>query len=102
MSKSEVAMIGKALSDPTRLGIYTEIAKRKELFCGELEACGEFSFATVSHHLGVLSRAGLISSRRSGQFIFYRAIKARLSEYRRYLARLTQSGKREGRAHKGA
>ena len=93
MSESEASQIGKALSDPTRLGIYTEIAKRKELFCGELGACAEFSFATVSHHLRVLSQAGLISSRRSGQFIFYRAIKTRINDYRRYLAQLTKRGK---------
>jgi ArsR family transcriptional regulator, arsenate/arsenite/antimonite-responsive transcriptional repressor len=43
--------------------------------------------ATISHHLRVLTQAGLISSRRSGQYIFYRAIPTRLAQYRSYLAR---------------
>jgi ArsR family transcriptional regulator len=86
MSESEAALIGKALGDLTRLGIYTQIARHKELFCGELEACQLISGATISHHLRVLTQSGLITSRRSGQHIFYRAIPRRLNDYRRYLA----------------
>jgi len=97
ISEPEAALVGKALGDPTRLGIYSQIASRKELFCGELGACRLLSLATVSHHLRVLSQAGLISSRRSGQFIFYRSIKGRLADYRRYLS---QFGKRSGRSMK--
>jgi ArsR family transcriptional regulator len=70
------------------LSIYSHIAnRRKELFCGELGECHVFSMATISHHLRVLTQAGLISSRRSGQYIFYRAIPTRLAQYRTYLAR---------------
>jgi ArsR family transcriptional regulator len=84
----EAALIGKALGDPTRLSIYSHIANRRsELFCGELGECHVLSMATISHHLRVLTQAGLISSRRSGQYIFYRAIRARLTEYRKYLAK---------------
>lgn len=82
-------MIGKALGDPTRLGIYSYIADRHgELFCGEVGDCCGLSMATISHHLRVLTQAGLITSRRSGQFIFYRAIRGRLTEYRKYLAKV--------------
>jgi ArsR family transcriptional regulator, arsenate/arsenite/antimonite-responsive transcriptional repressor len=88
ISAAEAALIGKALGDPTRLSIYSHIAnRRKELFCGELGECHVFSMATISHHLRVLTQAGLISSRRSGQYIFYRAIPTRLAQYRSYLAR---------------
>jgi ArsR family transcriptional regulator len=87
ITASEAAAIGKALGDPTRLSIYSHIANRRQgLFCGELCGCHVFSMATISHHLRVLTQAGLITSRRSGQRIFYRAIPARLAEYRRYLA----------------
>ncbi len=68
-----------------RLGIYRQIADRNEVFCSELAACDTLSAATVSHHLRVLSRAGLISSRRRGQFIFYQAIPDRLAAYCSYL-----------------
>lgn len=88
ITESEAALIGKALGDPTRLGIYTQVASCKELFCGELCACQAISGATISHHLRVLTQAGLITSRRSGQHIFYRAIPARLTAYKRYLSGL--------------
>jgi ArsR family transcriptional regulator, arsenate/arsenite/antimonite-responsive transcriptional repressor len=96
ITPSEVAAIGKALGDPTRLSIYSHIANQpRGLFCGELGDCHMFSMATISHHLRVLTQAGLIASRRSGQHIFYRAIPARMKEYRRYLA---QFGKKETRS----
>jgi ArsR family transcriptional regulator len=89
ISDAEAALIGKALGDPTRLSIYSHIANRsKGLFCGELGECHGFSMATISHHLRVLAQAGLISSRRSGQYIFYRAIPARMAQYRSYLAKV--------------
>jgi ArsR family transcriptional regulator len=85
---SEAALIAKALGDPTRLSIYSHIANRgQELFCGELGDCHVLSMATISHHLRVLTHAGLISSRRSGQHIFYRALPRRLAQYQRYLAK---------------
>ena len=88
ITASEAALIGKALGDPTRLGIYSYIADRRgELFCGEVGDCCGLSMATISHHLRVLTQAGLITSRRSGQFIFYRVIRQRLTEYRKYLAK---------------
>jgi ArsR family transcriptional regulator len=88
ITAGEAALIGKALGDPTRLSIYSQIANRgSELFCGELGDCHVLSMATISHHLRVLTQAGLISSRRSGQYIFYRAIRPRLTEYRKYLAK---------------
>ena len=89
ISAAKAALIGKALGDPTRLSIYSHIANRsKGLFCGELGDCHVLSMATISHHLRVLTQAGLISSRRSGQYIFYRAIPARLVQYRSYLAKV--------------
>lgn len=93
VTDTEAALIGKALGDPTRLGIYIQIMGRKELYCGELCACQLISGATISHHLRVLTQAGLISSRRSGQHIFYRAIPARLAAYRRYLSNLGKQAK---------
>lgn len=91
ISASEAALIGKALGDPTRLSIYSHIAnRRKELFCGELGNCHELSMPTISHHLRVLTRAGLISFRRSGQHIYYRAEPARMAAYQSYLAGLNR------------
>jgi ArsR family transcriptional regulator len=90
-SESDATVVGKALSDPSRLRIYIQIARHKELFVGELEACRVISHATISHHLRILTQAGLITFRRSGQYVFYRAIRARLREYCRYLSGLGKS-----------
>jgi ArsR family transcriptional regulator len=99
IADSEAALIGKALGDPTRLSIYSHIANRgQELFCGELGDCHVLSMATISHHLRVLTQAGLITSRRSGQHIFYRALPRRLAQYGRYLAKFNKksaTGKRK-------
>lgn len=100
VTDTEAALIGKALGDPTRLGIYIQIKGRKELYCGELCACQAISGATISHHLRVLTQAGLISSRRSGQHIFYHAIPGRLAAYRRYLSNLGKQAGKQGKEKK--
>jgi DNA-binding transcriptional ArsR family regulator len=65
-SRSQVAALGKALGDPTRLSIYIEIIEHKELYVGELAARRVISMATVSHHLRALTQAGLIMFRTPG------------------------------------
>ncbi len=91
VSAFDAASLAKALCDPTRLSIYTQIARRKELYVGELGACKVFSNATVSHHLRFLTQVGLITFRRSGKHVFYRAVPARLIEYSRFLSTLGKS-----------
>jgi ArsR family transcriptional regulator len=85
ITDNEVAHIGKALGDPNRLSIYTHIAQNDELYCGEIHAKHAISAATLSHHLKVLTDLGLITSRKEGQNIFYRAVPARLTAYLCYL-----------------
>lgn len=87
-SELDAARLAKALGDPTRLKIYAEIARRRELYVGELQACRILANATVSHHLRILMQAGLITARRSGQHVFYRWMPTRLIAYRRFLARI--------------
>jgi len=89
ISESEVAQIGKALGDPNRLAVYTQIANCSgELFCGEMEAKHTISPGTLSHHLKVLSDLGLITSRKEGLHVFYKAIPERLESYLQYLAKV--------------
>lgn len=60
----------KALSDPTRREILN-LLKKENLTAGEI--CGHFdvSGATISHHLSVLKRAGLVEDRKVGKYIYY-------------------------------
>jgi ArsR family transcriptional regulator len=95
ITADEVAQIGKALGDPNRLAIYTQIAGHAEMFCGEMHAKNEISLATLSHHLKVLSELGLITSRKEGLNVYYRAVPERLAEYLNYLTQVGSKIKSE-------
>ena len=60
-----------ALGDPTRLRIVNMIANEELCSC-EIMAALELTQPTNSHHLGILERGGVITSRREGKWIFYR------------------------------
>jgi len=92
MTDDEAAQIGKALGDPNRLAIYTQISQcSDELYCGEMHAKNAISPATLSHHLKVLSELGLITFRKEGLNVYYRAIPEKFSGYIRYLTNLGAS-----------
>jgi DNA-binding transcriptional ArsR family regulator len=67
----------KALADPTRLAILGRLAKRGAVCnVSEIAASCTVGLSTVSRHLGVLARAGILACERRGQEVFYR-LKAR-------------------------
>lgn len=86
MTDDEVAQIGRALGDPNRLAIYTQIAQHDELFCGEMHAKHTISVATLSHHLKVLHDLGMITSRKEGLNVYYRSVPEKFAGYLRYLS----------------
>ena len=61
-----------ALADPTRLAIVRELAGSSETCACDLTSCCDVRQPTVSHHLRVLREAGIVTSERRGQWIFYR------------------------------
>ena len=67
----ESGAIFKALADPTRREILREL-RGGELSAGEIVDCFQMTAPSVSRHLSLLSNAGLISSRRAGNQIFYK------------------------------
>lgn len=73
--------ISKALADPRRVEILEHIAKRAEVGCRRLCDCFPVRQATISHHLKELTGAGLVESRRDGQFVYYRTRPATLDAY---------------------
>ena len=93
MNLDQLAKIAQALSDPTRLRIYESIASRQEVNCSDLIAQHDLAPGTVSHHLKILSEAGLIESRREGQFIYNRTIPDAPAEYAESLGSLAGVGK---------
>ena len=61
-----------ALADPTRLAIVRQLAQDVETCACDFTSCCEVGQPTVSHHLRVLREAGVVTSERRGQWIFYR------------------------------
>ncbi len=93
MERARIEKISKALADATRLMIFEAISAQKEMVCGELVALRGVTPATVSHHLKILSDAGLIECRRKGQFVHNRAVPKTIAAYSRALARMAAGGK---------
>ena len=60
----------QALSEPNRRRII-DLLKKKEMAVSEIGKNLDITMPTLSHHLDILKRADLISSRRDGQQIFY-------------------------------
>jgi len=60
-----------ALGDATRLKMLKLIADEELCSC-EIMAALELTQPTTSHHLGILERAGLLSSKRNGKWVFYK------------------------------
>ncbi|HEY4303587.1 MAG TPA: metalloregulator ArsR/SmtB family transcription factor [Gemmatimonadaceae bacterium] len=81
MDAEQFQRIAKALADPRRFEILEHIAKQSEMGCRHLCGCFPVRQATISHHLKELSSAGLVESRKDGQFVFYKTRPAVLEAY---------------------
>ncbi len=80
-----------ALSDPTRLAIVRQLAADQETCACDFTSCCDVAQPTISHHLKVLREAGIVTSERRGQWIWYRLapdVPARVEA----IARSLQSG----------
>jgi len=64
MDRVQVEKISKALADMTRLRIFEAISATGHMNCGEIVSMRGVTPATVSHHLKILSEAGLVECRR--------------------------------------
>jgi ArsR family transcriptional regulator len=93
MNRSEIEKISKALADKTRLRIFEAISAADHLNCGEIVSMRGVTPATVSHHLKILSEAGLIACRRRGQFVNSEAVPGRIAAYARALAGIARQKK---------
>ncbi|MEK9711235.1 MAG: metalloregulator ArsR/SmtB family transcription factor [Thalassolituus sp.] len=71
MSLPQLALAAKAAGDPLRMSVLKLLGQGA---FGVLELCQIFDIkqSSMSHHLKVLSQAGLVSSQREGNSIFYR------------------------------
>ncbi|CPU53446.1 Rv2640c family ArsR-like transcriptional regulator [Mycobacteroides abscessus] len=72
----EVALRLKALADPVRVKIMSQLfsAAEGEIISGDLAEVLGLSESTVSHHMNQLRKAGLVESDRRGMNVFHRPL----------------------------
>jgi ArsR family transcriptional regulator len=64
------AEIFKALAHPSRVFVVSELAKGERCVCELTEMIGADK-STVSKHLSILKKAGIINDRKEGTMVFY-------------------------------
>ena len=89
MDSANIERISKALANETRLLIFEVIARNNEMTSSTIVTLRRVAAATVSHHLKILSDAGLIECRRHGQFVHNRVVPQTIENYARALYRLS-------------
>ncbi|HLI92226.1 MAG TPA: autorepressor SdpR family transcription factor [Puia sp.] len=60
----------KALKDPTRRQIL-EMLRERDMTAGEIAERFDITWPSISHHLDLLRKAGLVVSEKEGQFVCY-------------------------------
>ena len=76
----------KALAHLSRLQIFFVLVKaRRELAAGEIQEAVEIPGPTLSHHLDILRRAGLVESRKEERYIYYSVQRERVTALVRLL-----------------
>ena len=80
----------KALSDPARREILT-LLRQRQMSAGEIASHFEATGPTISYHLNILKKAGLITERREKNFIFYALNTTVIEDLMAYLKDLTDA-----------
>ena len=81
-----------AVADPTRREIL-RLLRHEEMSAGDLAARFDMTKPTMSHHFAVLKAAGLLTSRREGQTIWYALNTTVLEDVLAWTLDLAQSAK---------
>jgi DNA-binding transcriptional ArsR family regulator len=75
----------RALADPTRLAVFETIAKQ-EMSVSQLTARFDVSQPAISQHLAYLRNTGLVSQRKEGRHMYYRAEPAGMQPFVTWLS----------------
>jgi len=86
----------KALGDPVRTRIIEALSRPEAVCCStedqvcacDLERIVGLSQPTVSHHMKLLTDAGLVQARKSGRWVYYRLDRDRFQALAAYLIAL--------------
>jgi ArsR family transcriptional regulator len=83
---AQLAEIAKALGDPIRLQLVDVLRKHAGEVCVcELTPLFDVGQPTVSHHLNVLRKAGIVDSERRGLWAYYYVLPEALEDLQRWL-----------------
>lgn len=80
MTEFDVVAFCKALSDETRQRILQILQTEGEKCVSDLVDAFNVSQPTISHHLNFLRQANLVTSRREGKQIYYKASQENIIE----------------------
>ena len=96
MSKylNKLNLLFKALNDPTRRAIL-ELLKDKDLTAGQIAEQFQISWPSVSHHLELLKRAGLVIAVKEGQYVLYSINTTVMDEMMSWLMQFNQKKKKK-------
>src|SRR5258705_6443459 len=73
-ASDEHAEAFKALAHLSRLQVFFFLVRAgREMSGGEIQAEGEIPGPTLSHHLDLLPRAGLVQSRKAERYVYHSA-----------------------------
>jgi ArsR family transcriptional regulator len=94
----EFMAVTKALSDPSRVRILLALRRQELCVCQITELFG-FAPSTMSKHLSILHHAGLIQSRKTERWVYYRlpdqsapaAVREALDWVRKSLTKTTEA-----------
>ena len=82
----------KALNDPTRRAIL-EMLRDKDMTAGDIAGRFDMSWPSVSHHLEILRKAGLVVSQKEGQFLYYSINTTVMDDMLQWILQFTQKQK---------
>ena len=95
----DVVIVCKALGDPTRLKILDLLRTKGRSCCDligrderglcacDVESAVGLSQASVSHHMGLLRRAGLVKAEKRGRWMYYSRNEAAITGLAELFAR---------------
>jgi DNA-binding transcriptional ArsR family regulator len=95
ISEQTLDRILHAIADPTRRSILRllkekggcSIGKDVGLCASDIEQRVHLSQPTISHHMAILKKAGLVEARKLGQWMWYRRNEAALRQFVQTLRR---------------
>ncbi len=79
LDRRRFAAVGRALADPKRLCVLESLAEG-ELSVSDLSVLVGCQVPNMSQHLAVLRSAGLVTTRRDGNTVYYRIADPRVLE----------------------